>query len=172
MKPRSQFDGNVVKLQEFVELSPLADFPYAVRPITEKIYCAGNGWYLLVGVRGNRNDGRPDDTIRACMIIWATDVSSAILISRCEDPIPSAQFEPAELPPVTYFLEKSTGWRYGELLKAGHSKFMESAVYGSGGGFEFKQLRLRNAIVYFRSRTKKNSELPFGISLITGREER
>jgi hypothetical protein len=172
MKPRPQFDGNVGNLQEVVQLSPLADFPYAVRPITEQIYYVGDGWYLLVGVRTNRNDGHPDDTVRACMVIWAIDIASAILISRCEDLVPSVHLEPVELPPVASFREKSTGWTYGELLKAGRGKLMECGVYESGGTFVFKELRLKGTKAYFRSRTKKNTELPIGLSLITRREER
>ncbi len=70
------------------------------------------------------------------------------------------------LPPVEKFMPTSTGWSYREMLKAGRGRTIESAVYGSSGEFEFKVLRLTTAHVYYQSRTRDLSEIPFAISLI------
>ncbi len=160
------FDGDIAKLCEVPRLSPLADFPFATRPVTEHIQSIGHGWYLLIGDRPEVVDGVPKETIRACMIIWAANVCSAILVSCCEDPFEADGREDNLLPPIEDFLPKAKGWKYGEILKSGRGKLMESASYGNTGEFEFKKFWAKSAYIYFRSRTRKLSELPIAISLI------
>jgi len=112
------------------------------------------------------DDDLPEDTVRACMILWAVDIAAAVLISRCQDSTRRRKIEHHEHPPVTYFLPKSKRWTYGEVLKAGGGKRGECGCYGSNGVFQFKELSLKDSIVYYASRTRKTSELPIGISLI------
>lgn len=165
MDSTRKFGGDVRDLLDIASLSPLSDFPFALRPLTTHLQSIGYGWCVLTGKR-QLNDGVPDDTIRACMIIWAADIDAAILVSRCEDNATRVEWDLTELPPVKYFAPKSTGWTYDEIVKAGRGKLMECAVYGSDGEFDFKELRLKNSTLYFRSRKRIRSELPLAISLL------
>jgi hypothetical protein len=119
----------------------------------------------LIGDRPEVNDSVPKETIRACMIIWAVNISAAILVSRCEDPFEPDDREHNRLPPIEEFMPKSKGWKCGEILKSGRGKLMESATYGNTGEFQFKEFWAKNSHIYFRSRTQKKSELPIAIIL-------
>ena len=160
----SKFDGNVHTLFDLTVLTPLSDFPFALCPITTHLQSFGYGWYVLTGCR-HLNDGVPDNTIRACMLFWASNLAAAIRVSHCEDDSTAVDWATPELPPVTHFVPDATGWAYGEVLKAGRGTLMESAVYGSDGAFLFKQLRLRSSKLYYQSRARKNLELPIAIEL-------
>ena len=158
------FSGNVPDLLNIAALIPLSEFPFSLRPLTAHLQSIGYGWSVLTGAR-QLNDGVPDNVIRACVIVWAVDLSSAILATRCNDvPIP-VHWEFADLPPVTHFCPQATGWTYGEILKAGHPAPTECGVYGSDGTFLFKQVRLDHSSLYYPSRTRKSAELPIAISL-------
>jgi hypothetical protein len=161
---KPEFNGDVQELLQIEVLRPLRDFPFSLRPLTEHIQVIGHGWYLLTGSR-QLDDDVPDNTVRACMILWATNISAAILTSRCGDPTVQDGSGDKELPPVHLFAPTSTGWTYREILKSGRGKIMECAVYGSTGEFVFKELRLKLSKVYFPSRTRKNAELPIAITL-------
>lgn len=161
-----EFNGDASLLLEVPQLGPLAAFPIATRPITEHLHSLGHGWYLLVGDRPSVEDGLPAETVRACMVLWARDVAGALLATRCDDTVGSLAAEHQDsLPPAEIFVPAS-GWSYGELVKAGRGKFMETAAYdGSDGVFRFKELWCPMVAVYFRSRRRKNAELPFAISI-------
>lgn len=169
MEKKIIFDGDVQKLLDIAMLRPVNDFPFALQPMTKHIQSIGHGWYLLIGTR-LLSDGISVETPRACMIIWAVDMSAAILASRCGDSSEGVESHSNELPSVEDFLSTSTGWTYGEIIKAGRGKLMESAVYSANGEFQFKELRLNNSHLYYPSRTRKNSELPMAISLIATRK--
>ena len=160
-----QFDGDVQKLLEIRVLGPLVDFPFALRPMTKHVESIGYGWYLLTGSR-LLSDGVPKETIRACMILWAANISAAVLASRCEDSTDKTESKDNQLPPVEHFMPTSTGWTYREILKAGGGKVLESAVYGPNGEFQFNKLRLNNAHLCYPSRRRKDTELPIAISLV------
>ncbi len=158
------FGGNVQDLLDIASLTPLCDFPFALRPLTKHLQSIGHEWCVLTVTR-QLNDGIPDDTIRACMIIWAVDIDAAILVSRCEDSRLRVDLDRAELPPVEYLAPTCAGWTYGEIVKAGRGNLMECGVYGLNGEFQFKELRLKNSTLYFQSRKRKRSELPIAIRL-------
>lgn len=100
------------------------------------------------------------------MILWANNIDSAILVSRCEDTPVRADWDMSELPPVEFFSRKATDWTYGEIVKSGCGTLMECAKYGSDGEFQFKEVWLTNSKIYFRSRRRVRSELPCAISLL------
>jgi len=159
-----EFNGDASLLLEVQQSIPLTAFPFATQPVSEHLHSLGYGWYLLVGNRPEIEDGVPPETVRACMVVWARDVAGAMLETGCDDKIglPSPE-PPNSLPPAEVFIS-APGWQYGELVKAGRGKWLETAKYdGSDGMFQFKELWCPRVHVYFRSRRRKNAELPFAI---------
>lgn len=159
------FDGIVQKLFDITLLRPVSDFPFSLQPLTNHLHLLGHGWYLLTGTRSLEHDAVSKEPLRACMILWAKNLSAAKLASRCEDPLIHSECNDNALPPVEPFMPTATGWSYGEILRAGRGKIMESAVYGASGEFQFKLLRLKNSRLHYLARTRKLSESPFAISL-------
>jgi hypothetical protein len=163
---KREFNGDASLLLGVEQLGPLAGFPFATRPITEHLHSLGSGWYLLVGDRPIVEDGLPKETVRACMVVWARDVTGAMLATGCDDAVRQFAPEPPNsLPPAEIFVP-ATGWSYGELVKAGRGKLMERGTYGSDGVWRCKELWFPKVSVYFRSRRRKNAELPFAISIV------
>lgn len=162
---KAEFNGDPSLLLDVEILKPLAEFPFATRPLSDHLHFIGHGWYLLVGPRDCLEDGLPEETIRACMLVWAFDFAGAQLVTGCDDKLAQMAPEaPASLPPVEK-LVSAPGWGYGQLVKAGGGKVMETANYGSAGVFQYKKLLFPEAHIYFRSRGRKNAELPFAISI-------
>jgi len=163
---KRDFNGDASLFLEVKLLRPLAGFPFATRPISDHLHSLGYGWYLLVGSRDCVDDGLPEETVRACMVVWARDLAGALLATGCDDTVGQVAPEPpSPLPPVK-ILVSAPGWSYGELVKAGRGKVMETGNYGSDGVFKCKELWFPKVHVYFRSRRRKNAELPFAISIV------
>jgi hypothetical protein len=163
---KPEFNGDASLLVDVELLGPLAEFPFATEPISDHLHALGHEWYVLVGSREALGDDLPQGTIRACMVVWASDLAGAMVATRCDDSVgPTGAPPPSPLPPVETFIS-SPGWSYGELVKAGGGKVMEIGLYGSDGVFAFKELRFPKVSVYFKSRGRKRAELPFAISIV------
>jgi hypothetical protein len=163
---KPEFKGDVSLLLGVPRLPSLAAFPFATRPITKHLHLLGCGWYLLVGDRPGVEDGLPPETVRACMVVWALDTAGALLATCCDDTVGQlVPVIPNPLPPVD-LLVPAKGWTYGELVKAGRGKLMETGNYGPDGVWKCKELWCPKVHVFFRSRSRKLAELPFAISLV------
>jgi hypothetical protein len=159
------FNGDPSLLLGVDLLRPLAEFPFASQAVTGHIHSIGHGWYLLIGSREMIDDGLPVNTIRACMVLWARDVAGVLLATGCDDVVSEISPEsPSELPSV-FAIVSASGWSYGELIRAGRGRVMEFAVYGSNGRFRYKELRFPKVDVFFQSRMRKDTELPFAIAI-------
>lgn len=169
---KREFNGDPSLLLDVELLQPLAEFPFTTRPITDHLHSLGYGWHLLVGDRPEVEDGLPAETVRASMVVWACDLDGALLASRCDDTVGElAPHSPNPLPPAE-ILVPAPGWSYGELLKAGRGKVMETATFdGSSGVFQFKELWFPKVSVYFRSRRRRAAELPFAVSIFGPKPE-
>jgi hypothetical protein len=163
---KREFNGDASLFLEVELLRPLATFPFAARPSSDHLYSLGYGWYLLVGSRDCVGDGLPEETVRACMVVWARDLAGAVLATGCDDTVGQVTPEPPSPLPAVEILVAAPGWSYGELVKAGRGKVMETANYGSDGVFRYKKLWFPKVHVYFRSRRRKSAELPFAISTV------
>jgi hypothetical protein len=162
---KAAFNGDPSLLLGMDLLRPLAAFPFASQAVTDHIHSIGHGWYLLIGSREMIDDGLPANTIRACMILWARDVAGVLLATDCDDVVSQISQElPSELPSVRA-LVSANGWSYGKLVAAGRGRVIECAVYGSNGRFRCKELRFPKVDVFFQSRMRKNTELPFAIAI-------
>jgi hypothetical protein len=163
---KREFNGDASLFLGVELLRPLAAFPFATRPLSDHLHSLGHGWYLLVGPRDCLADDVPGETVRACMVVWARDVAGALLVTGCEDTVGQVAPEPpSPLPAAEVFLSVPE-WTYGELVKAGRGKVMETANYGSDGTFRYKELWFPKVSVYFRSRRRKTAVLPFAVSIV------
>lgn len=162
---KPEFDGNVERLYQVTILRPVVEFPFSLKYLTNHLSLIGKGWYLLTGTRPSVVDDFPKETIRSCMILWAENISAAVLASRCADSCNGRVTEENKLPPIEYFMPTSIGWTYGEIHRAGRGKVMESAIYGASGDFQFKLVRLDKSHLYYASQERNMDEFPFAISL-------
>ena len=60
---KPDFDGDIGKLFDIEVLSPLVQFPFSLRPVTNHIQAIGYGWYVLTGPRLSVVDGMPKEMI-------------------------------------------------------------------------------------------------------------
>lgn len=163
---KREFNGDASLFLGVELLRPLAVLPFATRPISDHLHSLGYGWYVLVGSRDCVDDGLPEETVRACMVVWACDLAGALLATGCDDRVGQVSPEPPSPLPSAEIFVSVPGWSYGELVKAGRGKVMETANYESDGVFRYKKLWFPKVDVYFRSRRRKNVELPFAISIV------
>lgn len=162
---KREYNGDASLLLDVALLRPLVAFPFHSRPISDHLHSLGYGWYLLVGSRDCANDDLPKETLRACMLVWASDLAGALLATRCDDTVSQVATESPNPVPPAKLLVPAQGWSYGELVRGGKGMAMETATYGNDGKYKFKKLCFPNVDVYFQSRRRKIAELPFAISI-------